>query len=377
MICFFKRYCCFCFKRGFRHDRDGDVQNYDRDNVTDHSNYDVIEGELREGRSNDRNDTASTIPSVITISRRSFAKGRRWYRRRKAEDNFSGPSAPSKNNRALGSAALSFMTGQRRSIRDRRRRQRRRHRRDRLLLGIPHSPTTPSESSPRTSPCDSYNSFFDHATNLTSSCDDMSLPEEGLGIDVVAANGRNKTTTNNNSDRLSVDPPGIRLAAGEPHSVMDVESYPTAIIQFRNPINGKINGTGGFLDEEEMEELIYFLVHTEEYVRYPRSKLTVLLCARAPETDDDREELQHLQGMIADASSSSSRSASATSFPSGNVDFAEGQRQQRLPLQIEITIVSCEEDLLRCAPTGGFLVTFGSIWELPQDHPDFLIDLVV
>ena len=219
----------------------------------------------------------------------------------------------------------------------------------------------------------------------------MSLPEEGLAIDfdvdvADAAHKRNDTATNNNNnnnnDHLLVDPPGARLDGGTTDdSEMDFESYPNAIIQFRNPINVDSSDDCGFFDGEEIDHLIDFLRHTEEYVRYPRCRLTILLRARVPETDDDRDELRHLRAIIADASASSPSSSpvSATSIPSGNGEFSEGQQQQvrTPPLQVDITTVSSGEDPLRCAPTGGFLVTFGSVWELPRDHPDFLKDLVV
>jgi hypothetical protein len=207
----------------------------------------------------------------------------------------------------------------------------------------------------------------------------MSLPDEECGIDVV--------------NRTSVDPPGSRF---DKEAVDD--SYPNATIQFRNPING--NNDSRFLlkdddddddDDEEIDLLVDFLVHTEDYVRYPRSKLTILLRARVPETEEDRERLQHLRTIIEDASSTTLASAleleSASSPPSSgseNCTEQQQQQQQRPPLQVCITTttsgnssVSSEEDLLRCAPTGGFLVTFGSVWELPEDHPDFLKDLVV
>jgi len=192
----------------------------------------------------------------------------------------------------------------------------------------------------------------------------MSLPDEDCGIDDGMMN------------RPSMDPPGSRLDK----EAAEIDSYPNAMLQFRNPINGSDDS------DEELCLLVDFLVHTEEYVRYPRSKLTILLRARAPETEEDREHLEYLRAIVEDASSTTLALESPPSLGSENCTEHQQQRQQqqRPPLQVFITTttsgsssVSSEEDLLRCAPTGGFLVTFGSVWELPEDHPDFLEDLVV
>lgn len=172
----------------------------------------------------------------------------------------------------------------------------------------------------------------------------MSLPDEDL------ANNTDQRNSSNN--KASLDPPGAHR---------DEASFPNATIQFRNPINGKPGRY--YFEDGEIDLLVDFLIHTEDYVVYPRSKLTILLRAVCPKTREGQEELNHLHAIVADAASSG-----------------------REPLQVFITTtasshknanISTDDDLLRCASTGGILVTFESVWELPEDHPDFLKDLVV
>jgi hypothetical protein len=197
----------------------------------------------------------------------------------------------------------------------------------------------------------------------------MSLSDEDRAAAVASVA---ESARRNNKFRPTEDPPGSRLTGP---SLKNAESYPNATIQFRNPING--NGRKWF-EDGEVDLLVDFLLHTEDYVRYPRSRLTILLRARAPETNEDREELEHLRAIVEDA-------ASAYSFTSlGISEHSEPQQHQRPPLQVFITTtnsggasVSSDEDLLRCAPTGGLLVTFGSVWELPEGYPGFLKDLIV
>jgi len=220
----------------------------------------------------------------------------------------------------------------------------------------------------------------------------MSLPDEGcesiIGDAANAEGAAENTSRNETNDRPSVDPPGTLLGGEEiVESVEDTEAYPCATIQFRNPINGNNSDYARSSHEEEIDLLMDFLVHTEDYVLYPRSKLTILLRARVPVSEDEQEELQHLRAIVEDASSSSSSSSSSppagSAPPPGNENCTEEYRQ-RPPLQVFVTTatsggnsVSSEEDILRCAPNGGILVTFGSVWELPEGHPDFLKDLVV
>ena len=192
----------------------------------------------------------------------------------------------------------------------------------------------------------------------------MSFPDEDCCIDVAAADAtfeskRNKghkaATTNTaaatTTTRSSLDLPGGRL---------EEESYPNATIQFRTPINGRNNGNCYF-EGGEIDILVDFLVHTEDYIFYPRSKLTILLREIVPETQEALDKLQHIRAIIADAAA-----CGQSSLPVFITSVSRSRRSHS----------SSEEDLLRCAPTGGILVTFGSVWELPQDHPDFLRDLV-
>jgi len=175
----------------------------------------------------------------------------------------------------------------------------------------------------------------------TLSCDDMSLPDTDCEMGIPAFL-ENRTSRNNNN--------------GPAFALSEDESYPNAAIQFRHHING--NGDGA--DQEGIDQLIDFLVNTEDYVRYPRSKLTILLRAWVPETKEDQEDFQQLRAIIEAASNSPPH-----------------------PLQVLITtncagssLMSSEENLLRCGTDGGFLVTFGSVRELPEDHPNFLKDLI-
>ena len=169
----------------------------------------------------------------------------------------------------------------------------------------------------------------------------MSLPDEDCRL---AENARQRS----DYPRSSLDPPGAHQAES---------FYANATIQFRNPINGKPGRY--FFEDGEIDLLVDFLVHTEDYVKYPRSKLTILLRAVSPKTWQDQEEFEHIRAIVADAAAC---------------------RQEALQVFITTTAssnISTDEDLLRCAPTGGILVTFESVWELPEDHPNFLKDLVV
>ena len=160
----------------------------------------------------------------------------------------------------------------------------------------------------------------------------------------------------------SFDPPGSGFNKDHNHYE---RSYPNATIQFRNPINGRKHGKH-FFEDGEIDLLVDFLVHVEDYVEYPRSKLTILLCANLPESPDEREELEHLEAIVADAVAYCESPLSVV-LTSNN----KGQRSTNGS--------GDETDALRprCAPAGGILVTFGSVWELPQDHPEFLKDLVI
>lgn len=142
-------------------------------------------------------------------------------------------------------------------------------------------------------------------------------------------------------------------------------SYPNATIQFRNPINGRKLGKY-FFEDGEIDLLVDFLVHVEDYVEYPRSKLTIFLCANLPENPVEREELEHLEAIVADAVAYCESPLSVVLTTT-----SKGQRSA--------SGTSDDNDALRprCAPTGGILVTFGSVWELPQDNPEFLKNLVI
>ena len=366
---FFKcQWCCcwWCFNRANNRDSDSDTHEYDRDRDHDHNhnhnhnqshNQDLEEGGRRERHCDNETDsnTASTIPSIITIiSRSSISTDLRWDRRSGRQGTRAAAAAAAAASVAYNKPASGFSwptaNGRRFSLRNGNRNGNRNHtrqqRRRRYRRGRP-----------------SFN------TILT---DDMSLPDEDCGID-----------SGSTMNRPSVDPPGSHLDK----EAAEMDSYPNATIQFRNPINGRDDS------DEELDILVDFLVHTEEYVRYPRSKLTILLRARAPKKEEDREHLEYLRAIVEDASSTLAlESESASSPHSSNSEHCtehcteqqQRQQQQRPPLQVFITTttsgsssVSSEEDLLRCAPTGGFLVTFGSVWDLPEDHPDFLKDLVV
>jgi hypothetical protein len=356
---FFKcQWCCWwcCFNRANNRNRDSDsdTHEYDRDRDHDHNqspNQDLEEGGRRERHCDNETDsnTASTIPSIITIiSRSSISTDLRWGRRsgRQGTRAAAAAAASVAYNKPASGSSWPTANGRRFSLRNgngnRNRNHTRQQRRRRYRRGRP-----------------SFN------TILT---DDMSLPDEDCGID-----------SGSTMNRPSVDPPGSRLDK----EAAEMDSYPNVTIQFRNPINGRDDS------DEELDILVDFLVHTEEYVRYPRSKLTILLRARAPKKEEDREHLEYLRAIVEDASSTLAlESESASSPHSSNSEHCteqqQRQQQQRPPLQVFITTttsgsssVSSEEDLLRCAPTGGFLVTFGSVWDLPEDHPDFLKDLVV
>ncbi len=318
---FFKRYCCCCRESRSNPD-DRDPEYYE-----DHRDSEDVE-EAREGRCEiiKDNETTSTVPSVITVSRRD----RRWGRRQKPRES---PAADTTQELASqpSNARRRFQRrngnrGGRRSTR----RGRRRHRSSFIAA----------------------NNFFDHTTVLTSSCDGTSLPCEGCRVD-VAVNSENTGRHSHNikASRSSLDPPGAGLK-GE-------SSYPNTTIQFRNPINGK---SRYYFEDGEIDLLVDFLVHTEDYVVYPRSKLSILLRAVPAKTQEDVQELEHLRAIIADAAS---------------------VREKALRVFITTTDggsgidKNTDEDLLRCAPTRGILVTFGSVWELPEDHPHFLKDLVV
>ncbi len=160
---------------------------------------------------------------------------------------------------------------------------------------------------------------------------------------------------------FSLDPPGASL--NEHHDEYENEnSYPPKVtIQFRNPINGKHGNQ--FFEDGEIDLLVDFLVHIDDYVKYPRSKLTVLLCADLPENSEEREELEHLEAILADA-------AAYGDFPL-SVFLTTSKRHKSKNWSND------EKDSLRCEPTGGILVTFGSVWELPQDRPEFLKDLFI
>ena len=215
-------------------------------------------------------------------------------------------------------------------------------------------------------------------------------------------------------------------------------------------------------DEEDLEWLEEFLLHIEDYVRYPKSKLTILLRV-APEPaassssssspsvlvpssvsqkqnrnntksatssstnpfEDDAvaaaidtntinaaadhhddidncrrdyfwEQIERLHSIIEEATTTITPAAAAattTTNPPANTDDdddnneedpAEQQPQhehhEEQPLQVFITTVQAnDDDLLRCAPIGGHLVTFNSVYDVPteQHASDFLIDLLV
>lgn len=305
---FFKRYFCCWRKR-----RNSDNTQYDDENDPEIANM-----EEQWCETNNDNETTSTIPSAITISGRDS----RW-RSLESPKQERVPSIQRRFHRRNG----------RRSSRRRRRRRRLRNGRSSLAA----SPTTSRASANETN----ENNFFDHTTILTSSCDGMSLPDKDCHL---AENPEKRSK----HLRSSLYPPGAHQTE---------TSYPNATIQFRNPINGESGRY--FFEDGEIDLLVDFLVHTEDYVKYPRSKLTILLRATSSKTRKDQEELEHLRAIVADAAAS---------------------RQQGLQVFITTTAnsnISTDGDLLRCAPTGGILVTFESVWELPQDHLNFLKDLVV
>jgi len=286
---FFMRYCCCCRKRSNPDDRDPEYYE-------DHRGSGDIE-EALEGKCEiiKDNETTSTVPSVITVSRRD----RRWGRRQKPFQRRNGNS------------------GGRRSAR-------RRRRRHRSSFVASRSATASREITTEAN----ANNAFDHTTILTSSCDGMSLPDEGCRVD-VAVNSKNtgRHSHSINASRASLDPPGARLK-GE-------ASYPNATIQFRNLINGK---SRYYFEDGEIDLLVDFLVHTEDYVVYPRSKLTILLRAVPAKTQEDVQELEHLRVIVTDAAS---------------------VREKALQVFITTTVggsgidKNTDEDLLRCAPTGG------------------------
>ena len=159
----------------------------------------------------------------------------------------------------------------------------------------------------------------------------------------------------------SSDPPGAHL--NDYHGeYQNKRSYPPKVtIQFRNPINGKHGKQ--FFEDGEIDLLVDFLVHIDDYVLYPRSKLTIRLCANLPENPEEREELEHLEAIVADA-------AAYGDIPL-SVFLTTRERHENKNWSND------EKETLKCEPTGGLLVTFGSVWELPQDRPEFLKDLFI
>ena len=147
------------------------------------------------------------------------------------------------------------------------------------------------------------------------------------------------------------------------------DQYPNATIQFRKPFFEQGGDERNDDDDEDELELLHdFLIHTEDYVRYPRSKLTILLRV-APELQRQgptdlyhcyysyQEQLEHLQKIVNEAAS--------TSTSTGGLQVFIATAQEN------------DDDLLRCAPIpGSYLMNFDSIQELPEKHTDFLIDLL-
>ena len=138
----------------------------------------------------------------------------------------------------------------------------------------------------------------------------MSLADDHHSITIVDAENTSRDNSNSNGNGNGngnsndpEDPPGARLEEAATSSAIaddDHKSYPNATIQFRRPINdtgdNTLNGEDDYDNDnldEDLDLLRDFLIHTEDYVRYPRSRLTILLRARVV-TDEDREELQHL-----------------------------------------------------------------------------------
>lgn len=310
---FFNRYCCCCRQRSNPDDRDPEFYE-------DHRYSGDIEEALEERCEIFKdNETTSTVPSVVTVSRSD-------RRRREKQGRASQPSNARRFQRRNGNS------GERRSARRGRRRS--------------------SFVASRSTTVSNTDNFFDHTTILASSCDGMSLPDEGSRVDVDANSNKNtvRRNHNKNASRSFLDPPGARLKG-------ESSSYPDATIQLRNPINGK---SQYYFQDGEIDLLVDFLVHTEDYVVYPRSKLTILLRTVPANTQEEVQELEHLRAIVADAAS---------------------VREEALRVFITTTAGESSmdknaEDLVQCAPTGGILVTFGSVWELPEDHPDFLKDLV-
>mmetsp|Transcript_19295 Transcript_19295/g.53816 ORF Transcript_19295/g.53816 Transcript_19295/m.53816 type:complete len:511 (-) Transcript_19295:135-1667(-) len=192
------------------------------------------------------------------------------------------------------------------------------------------------------------------------------------------------------SKSAPVDPSGLRLRHAGTTTSSDTESFPHATIQFKIPINGSFDGcddgrNGGSVDLDLLRD---FLSHTEDYVSYPRCKLTILLRARAPCTPKEEEELSRLRSMVEDAAAFStlpstlpspsplppSAGGRTTTTTTATTIVAAGEEL----LQVCVVTACGEHDeLLRCAPTGGLLVTFGWVGELPVGHSGFLRDLIV
>ena len=151
----------------------------------------------------------------------------------------------------------------------------------------------------------------------------MSLADDHHSITIVDAENTSRDNSNSNGNGNGngnsndpEDPPGARLEEAATSSAIaddDHESYPNATIQFRRPINdtgdtalnsedvyGNDNDNDSALIDhldEDLDLLLDFLIHTEDYVRYPQSKLTILLRARVV-TDEDREELQYFRAIV-------------------------------------------------------------------------------